>query len=80
VCERLVDDRDDMVIKAMSWALRVLIVWNEEEGAVFVARHQDRFASRVVREVRNKLGSGRKNGRRLGAGRKTSPTSRKDLS
>jgi 3-methyladenine DNA glycosylase AlkD len=30
VCHRLVDDRDDMVVKALSWALRELVIWDPE--------------------------------------------------
>jgi len=64
ICRLLIDDRDDMVIKAMSWALRELIPW--ERGAVqaFLQEHEDRLAARVRREVRNKLETGLKTPRR----------------
>lgn len=64
VCELLVDDRDDMVMKALSWALRKLV--SDDEAAVrsFIARHDERLAARVKREVRNKLATGLKNPRR----------------
>jgi 3-methyladenine DNA glycosylase AlkD len=60
VCETLVEDRDDMVVKALSWSLREL--GKRDPGAVrrFLARHQDRIASRVRREVTTKLTTGRK--------------------
>ena len=63
VCDLLIDDRDDMVVKAMSWALRALST--RERGMVerFVGQHEQRLAPRVVREVRNKLRTGRKDGR-----------------
>jgi 3-methyladenine DNA glycosylase AlkD len=63
VCERLVEDRDDMVVKAMSWALRDLIA--HDRGAVerFLREHESRLAALVKREVRNKLTTGRKNPR-----------------
>ena len=60
VCERLLDDRDDMVVKAMSWALRELAVRAGGATAGFVDRHERVLAPRVVREVRNKLETGLK--------------------
>lgn len=64
VCALLVDDRDDMVVKAMSWALRRLIGHDAEAVRGFLDRHSDRLAARVLREVRNKLETGLKNPRR----------------
>ena len=32
VCAQLAADRDDMVVKALSWALRELIVWDPQRG------------------------------------------------
>jgi 3-methyladenine DNA glycosylase AlkD len=63
VCELLIDDRDDMVVKAMSWALREL--GKRDAGAVreFLVRHGSNVAARVVREVCNKLRTGVKNPR-----------------
>jgi hypothetical protein len=61
VCRALVADRDDMVVKAMSWALRELA--KRDPGAVedFLREQGGALAARVVREVRNKLDTGRKN-------------------
>lgn len=64
VCRMLVDDRDDMVVKAMSWALRKLIQHDRKAVQRFLAKHDDALASRVKREVRNKLTTGLKNPRR----------------
>ena len=61
VCRRVVNDRDDMVIKALSWALRSLIEWAPLAVAAFLAEHEDTLAGRVKREVRSKLRTGRKN-------------------
>jgi len=61
ICEMLVPDRDDMVIKALSWALRELAKRYPAETASFLERHRDRLAGRVVREVTRKLLTGRKN-------------------
>jgi len=61
VCERLIDDRDDMVVKAMSWALRVLGQRDPDAVRAFLDEHRDELAARVVREVENKLRTGLKN-------------------
>lgn len=61
VCEMLLDDRDDMVVKAMSWALRELAKRDAPAVQKFVARHRKQLASRVLREVGNKLRTGLKN-------------------
>ena len=61
VCELLLDDRDDMVVKAMSWALRAAIQHDRQAIESFLARHEPRLAARVKREVRNKLETGLKN-------------------
>ena len=60
VCERLASDRDDMVVKALSWALRELIVHDRSAVERFVLEHDEVLAARVKREVRNKLTSGLK--------------------
>jgi 3-methyladenine DNA glycosylase AlkD len=64
VCRLLVADHDDMVVKAMSWALRELVVHDPEAVREFVSEHEDVIAARVKREVRNKLTTGLKNPRR----------------
>jgi 3-methyladenine DNA glycosylase AlkD len=61
VCRRLVEDRDDMVVKALSWALRALVYWDREAVREFLAQHNARLAARVIREVGNKLRTGLKN-------------------
>jgi 3-methyladenine DNA glycosylase AlkD len=60
VCRILLDDRDDMVVKAMSWALRELAKRDPEVVADFTELNADRLAARVKREVGNKLRTGRK--------------------
>ena len=64
VCSLLADDGDDMVYKALSWALRELV--EHDPGAVqeFLVEHDDVLAARVKREVRNKLRTGLKNPQR----------------
>jgi 3-methyladenine DNA glycosylase AlkD len=63
VCKTLVDDRDDMVVKAMSWALRELAKRDPQSVQAFLEKHNDRIAGRVKREVKNKLTTGKKNPR-----------------
>jgi 3-methyladenine DNA glycosylase AlkD len=61
VCRRVVDDRDDMVVKAVSWALRSLVVWDAVAVKRFLREHDAVLAPRIKREVGNKLRTGRKN-------------------
>jgi 3-methyladenine DNA glycosylase AlkD len=68
VCATLLDDRDDMVIKAMSWALRELAKRDPSSVRQFLDAHGDRVAARVRREVTNKLTTGRKSARSAQAG------------
>ena len=61
ICEMLIEDHDDMVVKALSWALRELIVHDLIEVDNFISAHDDVLAARIKREVRNKLETGLKN-------------------
>lgn len=61
ICRLLADDRDDMVEKALSWALRELIADDRQAVKEFLTRYDDVLAARVKREVNNKLRSGLKN-------------------
>jgi 3-methyladenine DNA glycosylase AlkD len=63
VCASLVADRDDMVVKAMSWALRELSKRDPAAVRQFLDEHRNVLAARVTREVRNKLSTGLKNPR-----------------
>lgn len=60
ICALLVDDRDDMVVKALSWALREAAKKHPEQVRRFLAEHQGDLAARVTREVNNKLTTGLK--------------------
>jgi len=64
VCEAMVNDRDDMVVKGMSWALRDLLKRDREAVESFLEKHESEMAPRVKREVRNKLTTGLKNPRK----------------
>jgi 3-methyladenine DNA glycosylase AlkD len=63
ICEMLVADRDDMVVKAISWALRELAKRHPDAVRSFLTNHKDELAPRVLREVNNKLTTGLKNPR-----------------
>jgi 3-methyladenine DNA glycosylase AlkD len=69
ICTALVDDRDDMVVKALSWALRELSKRDKLAVTDFLDRHRLRVAPRVWREVTSKLTTGLKNSRRGRANR-----------
>jgi len=60
----LMSDRDDMIVKAMSWALRRLGTVDPGASRDFVNRHREKLAGLIVREVTRKLETGRKDGRR----------------
>ncbi len=64
VCRKLAADRDDMVEKAMSWALRSLAMRDRQATEAFMAEMDRELPARAVREVRNKLRTGLKSGRR----------------
>jgi 3-methyladenine DNA glycosylase AlkD len=63
ICELLVSDREEMVARALSWALRELIVHDRAAVEEFAVKHNAWLAARVRREVRNKLTTGLKNPR-----------------
>jgi 3-methyladenine DNA glycosylase AlkD len=63
VCKMLVEDRDDMVEKALSWALRELSKKDSESVKQFMEKHKNRLGTRVIREVKHKLTTGLKNPR-----------------
>jgi 3-methyladenine DNA glycosylase AlkD len=64
VCNLLIADRDDMVVKGLSWALRELAKKDAAAVEEFLKHHGPAVAARVIREVRNKLRTGLKNPRR----------------
>ena len=60
LCRRLAGDRDDMVEKALSWALRELLARDRAAVEGFLAEMADALPARVRREVRRKLATGLK--------------------
>jgi 3-methyladenine DNA glycosylase AlkD len=61
ICRQLAGDRDNMVSKALSWALRELVTYDPGAVREFLDEHDQILAARVKREVKNKLRTGLKN-------------------
>jgi 3-methyladenine DNA glycosylase AlkD len=66
VCRLLAGDPEDMVVKALSWALRQLVPHDPEAVRDLLEDYDDALAPRVKREVGNKLETGLKNPRPAG--------------
>jgi 3-methyladenine DNA glycosylase AlkD len=64
ICDTLRADRDEMVVRAISWALRELAKRDARAVEGYLLRRQAELAPRVLREVRNKLNTGLKSPRR----------------
>jgi 3-methyladenine DNA glycosylase AlkD len=64
ICQMLVADHEDMVVKALSWALRELVYFDPQAVEGFLKEHESVLAGRVKREVGSKLRTGLKNPRR----------------
>jgi 3-methyladenine DNA glycosylase AlkD len=62
VCTMLADDADPMVSKALSWALRSVVTHDRACVDAFLERYEATVPRYVVREVRKKLDTGKKNG------------------
>ena len=60
LCRHVLADRDPMVIKALSWALRELGKRDPASVRDFLAAHDSQVPALVRREVRTKLSTGRK--------------------
>ncbi|KAF0109207.1 MAG: hypothetical protein FD146_251 [Anaerolineaceae bacterium] len=61
VCRVLAADHEDLVVKALSWALRELVVHDSSAVRGFLEEHEQVLAARVKYEVGNKLRTGLKN-------------------
>ena len=60
ICGLVVADKDDMVAKALSWALRELAKREPDPVVEFVDQNENVLPKRVIREVRRKVTTGRK--------------------
>jgi 3-methyladenine DNA glycosylase AlkD len=67
VCDLVKLDRDDMVVKGLSWALRELAAKKPAAVRGYIDARRDVLAPRVLREVKNKLTTGVKNPKKSGA-------------
>lgn len=63
ICEKVVDNREDMIVKALSWALRELSKADKPAVEEFMEKYDSRLAGRVRREVYTKLKTGTKSGK-----------------
>ncbi len=61
VCERVVDERQPMIWKALSWALRELSKRDSEAVWDFLEKFESRMSKQAVREITHKLEFGTKN-------------------
>ena len=61
ICRALSADPEPMVAKALSWAVRTLIRVDPEGVEAFLEEASEMLPALVLREVRNKLATGRKN-------------------
>jgi 3-methyladenine DNA glycosylase AlkD len=61
ICEKVIPDRDDMIVKALSWALRELSKSDKPAVEQFMEKYESLLAGRVRKEVYTKLLTGRKN-------------------
>ena len=61
VCRPLERDRDPMVFKALSWALRALAKRDPRAVREYIANREELLPALVLREVKNKLQTGLKN-------------------
>ena len=61
--DRLIDERDPMITKAISWSLRQMTKHQAADVEAYLETRGERIAALPRREVRNKLRTGRKSGR-----------------
>lgn len=61
ICQLVVDDHQEMIIKALSWSLRELAKIDKESVIDFINKYENRLHKKVLREVKNKLETGLKN-------------------
>ena len=63
VCDLFIDAREDLIVKALSWALRELGIRDEPTVIEWLKAHESRLPPCVLREVRTKLATGSKDGK-----------------
>ena len=60
ICTLLIGDHDEMIVKALSWALRALAARDPDAVRRFISNNDSRLAALVRREVQRKLATERK--------------------
>lgn len=62
ICEKVIHDRDKLIVKALSWALRELSKSDKPAVERFMEKYKSEIAPLARREIYTKLETGRKNG------------------
>jgi 3-methyladenine DNA glycosylase AlkD len=60
ICSLAVPDRDPLIVKALSWALREVSKSHPKQAKAFLAQHSSALAALVSREVQCKIDTGLK--------------------
>ncbi len=60
ICQQVLNDKDDMIVKALSWSLRELSKSDKQSVIDFMQKYENELHPRVKREVWTKLTTGRK--------------------
>ena len=60
ICGHVAADKDDIVAKALSWALRELAKREPDPVIEFIDQNEGILPKRVIREVRRKVATGLK--------------------
>lgn len=60
ICRLVVEDYHDMIVKALSWALRELAKRDKDEVQNFIDRYDEVLHKKVLQEVTNKIVFGKK--------------------
>lgn len=61
ICDLVIEDHRDLIVKALSWALRKLAVVEPQIVLSYLENHKQQIHNRVHREVNNKITFGKKN-------------------
>lgn len=62
ICEKVIADREKLIVKALSWALRELSKSDKQAVVSFMAKYDTKIAPLAKREIYTKLETGRKYG------------------
>jgi len=62
ICEKVIHDREKLIVKALSWALRELSKSDKQAVEEFMKKYDTQIAGLARREIYTKLETGRKNG------------------